>query len=324
MVVASLEKAFEYIEKGNGLEEREEFWKASECFSNAYKLLKELASTTPTENEEEGKRIQELCRTQAVEYFEKARCNFLRAIEQENKSEYADAQNQLKGEEAQRRNDVFSNLYSKPIETQERAPTQNRNMSLEDRLAKLNQSLPPSMQTSQERMNSIHRGLGRLGVSLPDNSFSASATAVEPPLSEEEEIDQIIQQAREQVQFSQNYPKLETSHSSIPTSSGNCQLNAATTSDEIAGSVASSEHDSPSASSNEEEVELDTEDIESIKDYVAEAQAQLSELLALLQIDEDQDAEIEFSQPRGKHLLKSALLSLKNARQRWTSCGKSS
>jgi hypothetical protein len=92
---------------------------------------------------------------------------------------------------------------------------QEQQSSLEERLLKLNQSLPSAFKTSEERMRDINRGLNRLGLSslvtttTNTNSSSSSnkgrsfSTMPMTIKSELEQVEDIIAQARDEVALQQ-------------------------------------------------------------------------------------------------------------------------
>ncbi|OEU20866.1 hypothetical protein FRACYDRAFT_234498 [Fragilariopsis cylindrus CCMP1102] len=71
--------------------------------------------------------------------------------------------------------------------------------SLEERLQNLNKTLPSSFKSTDERMSEVNKGLNKLGLSLytQKEPFARFATE-ELPKSEEEQIDEIMNQATDE------------------------------------------------------------------------------------------------------------------------------
>ena len=74
-------------------------------------------------------------------------------------------------------------------------------MSLEDRLAQLESSLPPSARSEKERMAEIKKGLGRLGLSIPDSQNASIAKVFKNHMTEEEQVQQIMEMAADEAKL---------------------------------------------------------------------------------------------------------------------------
>lgn len=73
-------------------------------------------------------------------------------------------------------------------------------LTLEERLARLESTLPPRPKTGKQRERDIRHGLDKLGVYLPDSSPIPEAV----PISEEDEVQNIINQATDEAKFYKN------------------------------------------------------------------------------------------------------------------------
>ena len=80
-------------------------------------------------------------------------------------------------------------------------PPEGKNMSLEDRLAQLESSLPPSARSEKERMAEIKKGLGRLGLSIPDSQNASIAKVFKNHMTEEEQVQQIMEMAADEAKL---------------------------------------------------------------------------------------------------------------------------
>ena len=197
--------------------------------------------------ESEKRKVVSLFRAQSLEYLYKARQCLLKAMQFENdqdRSRMLDVARLGKGsldplagtissQDGEDRNLTFRRLFSRCTNMMEvgiqtnaddgvdvdqinTSPIDAHKQLLESRLAKLDSSLLPnisppvifgSQSGTKNRMEEIHRGLGRLGVSLPDSS---KRELLPDTLSTENQMKLIINQARDEVRVEQLGMHLET------------------------------------------------------------------------------------------------------------------
>lgn len=352
-----LEAAFQLIEHGNEFESNGDWWSAADSFGQAVSILKhlshELSDTVVGEDTEstnakieEQIKISQLYGRQSGEYRIRARCCFIKALTSENDSdrkrkETIEENDAMQGasavesepicmtiseEEAQRRVRIFSSLYAKEIhesimkkqskveEDQKEDVTEKQDL-LEERLKELNSTLPSGFKTSKERMADINRGLSRLGLSLYSQEETPS---IEIPASEEEQVQQIMAQAKDEAAF-------ELKHEQN-------QPHGLTTSDRI--EVDMQESSTDESSDDEQDFESDSEEgimrrkKTKAARRVVRAQVKLAELMALLDFGsknkpEDSDDDGSKSQNSldledGKKLLVEAKACLEKALREWT------
>jgi hypothetical protein len=265
---SDLDKAFELIKKGNAFEKSGNHWGAADSYGHAMMLLQQLADdTSGDDSDEEQVKIHRLYKTKSREYRKCARECLIKALtfekEQDSQSDELPIAAMVSDEEAGRRSNIFAMLYSKAVEED----VGDKTSKLEERLMELNASLPSGFKTDTERLKDINRGLNRLGLSLYSSSDHQPSSVLEPPASEEEQVEQIIAQAQDEVK----YTKPEQGK------------------DEPAG--ASAEASVDTSDSDDDDDAVDREDIDdeyilknkkAIRRKVAKAQVKLTELIALL------------------------------------------
>ena len=317
---SDLDKVFQLIEEGSELEKRSDFWEAADRFGRAMMLLHQLAESSPSHTKEQEK-IVELYRTKSHEYRHTARESLIQALQQENEQ---DSKNEttivsnMSMQQAEARIKTFSLLFSKTIEDME-----EKTSSLEERLMELNASLPSGFKTSKERMADINRGLGRLGLSLYSNSNHGSSTDIGPPQSEEDQVAQIIAQAKDEVRYNKPATDADGKNES--------QVSVDTSVDV----------DTSDSEDSEDSVSLDDlidepvlKNRKAIRHKVLKAQVKLAELIALLNIepdinlsddadekvsknDDDKDKLAAFDLDYGKATLNAARNYLNKALKEW-------
>jgi hypothetical protein len=88
------------------------------------------------------------------------------------------------------------------VETKPEELTMENQMSLEERLRNLNESLPSGFKTSEERMNDLNRGLNRLGLSMYEQKTPFSRFIEDSiPKDEDDQVVEIMAQAKDEVHF---------------------------------------------------------------------------------------------------------------------------
>jgi hypothetical protein len=258
----------------------------------------------------------------------------------------------LSEDELDRRIQLFASLFARP----QQAPTRNApaestapdadadaaatERSLQDRWMNLNQNLPKGFKTSDQRLADINRGLNRLGLSSVQyhSSDSGPSTSRVNPYdvlggigtnnkSETEQVEDIIAQATDEVRLLQQ--QMGPLTADVPGASNIAALRSdggpttASASDSFGSDAESSDPDDDNDVDVDNEdaadEELSPEQIASIGEHAATAQAELAQLFALLEKDEGGDAAIEFDPAAGRHHLRLAMSSLRKAKRAWTS-----
>lgn len=294
-----LEQVFGSIEEGNKLLEQEKCWEAAKKYCWAQEKLNALANSennNSSVNKDEEAKIVELCRNQGREYLKEARESLALAIQREAKSDSEKDEltySSLSEEDIKSRVALFCKLFggTQELRIVEDKTVKEQENSLADRLEKLNKNLPKGFKTSDERMRDINRGLNRLGLSL--YSQADEKPKIDLPKSEDDQLKEILALAKDEARLEPTVPG--DTNDSIDDS-------------ESVGSAASSSIDDSVG-------ELDLEDRKEIQDQVVEAQAKLSELIALLEV-EDGNAQ-KFDQRQARFALKSTRRLLQKAAKCW-------
>jgi hypothetical protein len=199
-------------------------------------------------------------------------------------------------------------------------------LSLEDRLRALNDNLPSDLKTQDERMRDLHKGLKGLGVSLPGSSSNRKQELFEVHAkSESEQVEDILAQAQDEVNM-----LAQPSSSLSATDSTPLEVNEmAPSSDLVQGrdiKAAAAMGDKEEGDSEGDEEEDDSHDPENpfvssdlafFQDGVNEAQSFLAQLNTMLDVEDDDNADIQFDPDAGKHALDSALRHLQEVQTRW-------
>ena len=200
----------------------EYLYKARHCFIEAITFENDQDRNRMLEVAKCGKgRLDPLCSMLSCEESERRRCIFQTLFSKEEELKVKEVHydeggirkefiNKTDGAEIPAHNDVVNECTIKPAED-----IDNRQESMEARLAKLNSSLennehipkapPPFISgsrsggasTDQSRLDSLQRGLKGLGVTLPDNS--SNKDFISDHLSDEDQVRFIIQQAQDEV-----------------------------------------------------------------------------------------------------------------------------
>lgn len=202
-----LEEAFRFIGEGNELDGKGEHWQAAQLFANVMKSLFQLASEIKPKNKEEEK-IEELYQAQCRGYLHRARKSLVDALSKEDATDQSEKNADPKfitmsEQEASNRVQLFSMLFSKDLDIKaeggEVKDVDHQQSSIEDRLRSLNASLPPALKSDTERMKEINRSLKGLGVNV--YSHTDHKQDIVTPISKEDEIANIIAQAKDEARF---------------------------------------------------------------------------------------------------------------------------
>jgi hypothetical protein len=330
----ALEAAFRFIREGNELTEAKGHWKAADNYSQARNILQQLCEEAPQNNDEQIK-ITALYLQQSADYLQRARGSIVSALQQETAEDrkictsLQDATtnggvpqstllNSLSEDECVFRMKLFGRLFAKELDDPKSVPEQQS--SLEARLQQLNDSLPRAFKTEKERMRDLNRGLARLGVSnyteqqqQQQGHVFGIADAV--PKTESEQLDWIIAQAKDEVAVTGG-----------PVADGTALAEAAAAGLIIAPDVTIdvpliNDSDSEDAlSMDDEDANLTPKICSDLRSELVAAQVSLSELIALFEVDQGNDAEIEFNQAQGKKLLNNTRVLLRQVTEKWNAC----
>lgn len=289
-----MEEVFKLIEEGNKLENtNKDYWSASSKFCNAMTILFELAvAMEPTSEKEE--QISTLYQNQCKEYLHRARKALVAALKAEDETDRSGDEDTdpifitITDEVAAERSALFGTLFSKQLDSQGVAEeeeeitleqVQNKQVSLEDRLKSLNDSLPSVLKSDKERMKDIDKGLKGLGLNLTSHLDVPKPSIAELPVaSPEDQMAEIISQAQDEVRTDALIGKKD----------GIMDDDNVTLTDDEA------EEGDIVLSDEESEIDLDNDipklrNKKAIRSYIANAQAKLAQLSALFD-NEDKKA----------------------------------
>ena len=273
-----VEKAFALIEQGHKSKKAGDLWEASDAFCQAQEILETLGQAD-VGDEEEGQKIAALYQQQAIEYRKQARNCFMNALQVV--SENDEKKEDLTEEEALSRVDLFSHLFSKPIETQGLA-LEEQQSSLEERLMQLNQAIPSHLKSTEERMKEVNQGMNRLGLSLYSHADQKNSLLLPENKSESQQVDDIIAQAKDEVLL--HGAPSDDAGVSGPTETGDYLTSVLADEDE--DGLVDSDLDDDDA----DDASMSPQAVESIANKVADAQATLAELLAMLNESGQEDS----------------------------------
>jgi hypothetical protein len=166
-----------------------------------------------------------------------------------------------------------------PLEENPNNPTPtsliDQQWSLEERLQNLNKTLPSSFRSTEERMSEVNKGLNKLGLSLytQKEPFARFATE-ELPKSEEEQIDEIMNQATDETNVEDQ----------IIDNNNNDNINQSNKEEEEDEIFEDSDDDDDDDDDDEGDLLLDDDQLlmKSIQKKVVKAQIKLAEFLAIL------------------------------------------
>jgi hypothetical protein len=362
-----LEQVFSSIQKGNDYHDDQKYWEAAKAYTEARSTLLQLSDDQlppppqVTENnndkhvEEERHRVQLLYRQQARDYLHRARESFIAALRSEDEGDRqltldtpTIVEKLMKGNDKETCSDrlrVFALLFSneKILETTtKRIPLEEQESSLEERLRTLTANMPTAAKSTQERLQDLNKGLKGLGVSLPSstpkttNSISMELLhSTNNNKSDFEQVQDIISQAKDEVQMEQLYYSSKTNEDGpAETTSSSALLQeddadalmetmidaveAAKNSNEENDSVSDghdsgTDNDDPSSYNDP----FSSSDLAFFQDRVNEAQASLAELNAMLEVEDGEETALLFDADTGKHALDTALRYLQQVQKRW-------
>jgi hypothetical protein len=236
--MASEDDPFELIHRGNAFASSSSHWSAADAYSRATLALQHRAEaignscTSSNKKNEEEQKIKALFTTQSTEYFYKARSSLLQAMAFENEQDRVNAAQAtcsgatqepmcflIGSEEEDRRRQIFNRLFCTSKSGVKASPSEEYTSAHTDLdidipalpTMKIAQVRKFSLQTSndalcndsEQRLNTIKKGLERLGVSLPDNDGKV-ASAIDRELSTEDQVRLVIQQAADEVRVEEH------------------------------------------------------------------------------------------------------------------------
>jgi hypothetical protein len=201
-----IEEVFELIQEGKTLRKSDP-WRAADKFVQARMLLNLLVTEQPRSTEEE-KQIATLYERQAREYLNQSRECLIDAMREEKERDEKEEKlllSDLTDEQAEARLNTFSSLFSRKMESNIEDNAGENEPSIEERLRNLNASLPSGFKTSEERMSDLNQGLNKLGLSLyTQKAPFARFMKDEIPKDEEEQVEDIMAQAHDEIDFEKN------------------------------------------------------------------------------------------------------------------------
>lgn len=310
----TIDNALAILKQGKEFEKEHQYWEAADRFVEGRRILKRLAEKQSRVTEED-KQIASLYEEKAREYLQSSRKTLLEAMTRETEPDEKgeDFYSNLTDEEAELRIRTFYTLFSRKVESKEaEKDVIEQQWSIEERLQELNASLPSGFKTDQERMDSINRGLNRLGLSLYTQKKPFERFQDTLPKSEEEQIEEIMAQAKDEVVFEQQFGGGGGS-ATAKTSSADDDFDDDDSDDEI---------------DTDEDLKLEDDQlaIKHIRNQVVKAQTRLAELVALLDEaktakDEEErdveryDSDNDIEKPSGDEFLASGKKKLRRAQR---------
>ncbi len=344
----TIEDVFALIRSGNASHEAHDHWKAATTYNQVQRQLQQLTS--------DEKDIQKLYHAQCVEYLGKARKSLIEALQVDTKNDTQDETQPSRLLESfdeasiSERLHLFGSLFAGPVSESmaTTTKTETTEQSLEARLMNLNNQLPSSLKTEQERIRDLNRGLRRLGLAgiddgtskkTPFGPNSAFNIDVQPPKSEDEQVEDIINMANDEVKLerqteSQHGDKDDEDAVAVDDDDDESNDPGATLLDlaaraasgenvvdsEAAAALRMGEDDSVGSVSDVDDsdvADLTPEQIQNMHEQLVEAQVQLSTLTAMFQTEGDETTEVEFDPFTGKHLLHNVRVSLQKLSDQW-------
>lgn len=321
----TVDDALNLLKQGKAFEKEQKLWAAADKFIQGCRILQCLAQHQDTATEE-GRQIMALYNEKSQEYIRQSRKNLLEAIKSEVEHDEKDEEyyQNLADDEVERRIRVFSSLLARKLESNDtEKDTSEQLWSIERRLQELNGSLPSGFKTEKEQMDEINQGLNRLGLSLYTQKRPFDRFQDTLPKSDEEQIEEIIAQAEDEVAFEKKFGIGEGS---------NGQGGGA---DVEANDSEETDSDSDDGSTSDDEQIL----IKRLRKRISQCQTQLSKLVVLLDeahaakvdpsrkvkglaYDSDDDnvekPSVEMYLESGKKTMKNAQKHLNQANQLWS------
>jgi hypothetical protein len=198
--MGQMEEAFAWIERGNQALDATNNWQASHCYCQALRQLLSLSvssSVTPD--------VADLCQAQSVEYKHKARECFVRALQQQQEVHALRNNDEVN----QERLELFAHLYSDPKLLNKNTTTSTTTTALDDlslRLQALHAfQIPNQSKTKIEALNAGLRRLGLQPVTSLDNTKNQYASTewlhIDSNQTPDEQLDVLLRQVQEQIQI---------------------------------------------------------------------------------------------------------------------------
>ncbi|CAJ1942932.1 unnamed protein product [Cylindrotheca closterium] len=265
-----LDQVFALIKDGKIIRETD-LWGAANKFREARTLLELLATEHPRSTDEE-KQIATLYERQAWEYLKESRQCLIEAMKAEKERDEMEESTTfltLTDDESTARLNTFSSLFSRKLEAEPEELTMENQVSLEERLRNLNQSLPSGFKTSEERMSDLNKGLNRLGLSMYEQKTPFSRFIEDSiPKDEDDQVAEIMAQAKDEVHF-ENVLAQNSTTGMVKKSNDD-------------DSISDVEDDSDSDSDGDELLSDEQLAMKKVRRRVVLAQMKLAELVALI------------------------------------------
>ena len=327
----TVEDALKLLTQGKEFEKEKQFWKAIDAFLQGRQILETLAENQPRVTDQD-RRIALLYDEKAREYLSHSRITLIEALKAEatnipkqhnnDDDDEEHVVSSLSDDQAALRNRIFCTLFSKPIEVARLQPPErnimDQQLSIEERLEELNASLPSGFKTDTERMDSINKGLNKLGLSLYTQKAPFASFQETIPKSEDEQINDIMAQVTDEIALEQQLGGGGSSSALNAAAISKVQHNDQDSDEE------SSEYDDPP-----EDLKLNDEQlaIKHIKRRVTKSQQELAMLVARLDaahkakddetLDDTLSDDGEGYLRSGKKMLRQAQRQLQKALDEW-------
>ena len=230
-----IEKAHELLDKKEEDDHQDSsYWEAAYNFSLASSVLASKAQQTDESAPLKEQKIAALYQDKSHEYLQEARKVLLQAIQQEvNKDqllldktpsrldivkllagesddlnldtnqEFMPFMKGITEEEITIRRELFQKLFigtETAVEENKQQSHEEKELSLQERLAMLDASIPRP-KTDQDRINDLTSSLNKLGVYVPDHSTTKKSIDDFADVSEEDQLKQIMNMARDEAQL---------------------------------------------------------------------------------------------------------------------------
>ena len=230
-----IEKAHELLDKKEEDDHQDSsYWEAAYNFSLASSVLASKAQQTDENASLKEQKIAALYQDKSHEYLQEARKVLLQAIQHEVKQdqllldkipsrldivkllagesddlnldtnqEFMPFMKGITEEEITMRRELFQTIFigtDTAVEQNKQQSHEEKELSLQERLAMLDASIPRP-KTDQDRINDLTFSLNKLGVYVPDHSTTKKSIDDFADVSEEDQLKQIMNMARDEAQL---------------------------------------------------------------------------------------------------------------------------
>ncbi len=219
----NVEEAFRWIEQGHQACHEQKWWKAAVSFCQAHQVLYQLSllqnsKNTVNSNSDETK-LQQLYKTQSLEYKQKAQDSFVKALQQQQQQQGGDESNNSLN---MSRTELFEQLFvstnkeSSLISINSNNDNDNTSKAnLDDlslRLQTLNASMIPTTKKKTTTLHELNAGLQRLGLKPVSEKKKPEIIVVESDhgKTEHEQVEALLQQVQDHVGVMMNESHVAT------------------------------------------------------------------------------------------------------------------